>query len=67
MKRKAILKRIRINHFGMGKEKKGRTNKKTKEKGSKDNAEKRIFFFEKKWRKKKKKQRKKGGKTVQKK
>ncbi len=50
----------------MGKEKKGRTNKKTKEKGRKDNAEFYFIFFEKKWRKKKKK-RKKGGKTVQKK
>jgi hypothetical protein len=48
MKRKAILKRIIINHFGMGKEKKGRTNKKTKEKGRKDNAEFYFIFFEKK-------------------
>jgi hypothetical protein len=41
MKIKAIEKRIIINHFGMGKEKKGRANKKTKEKGRKDGAKKR--------------------------
>jgi hypothetical protein len=36
MKRKAIVKRILISCFGMGKEKKGRIDRKTKEKRSKE-------------------------------
>jgi hypothetical protein len=39
MKRKAIVKRIIINRFRMGKEKKGRTDRKTKEKKRKDGGE----------------------------